>query len=81
MTFVSAIGPRNSDGLFQSPGHGALKACFSGESRARFVSAANVEIVGEKSFKEKELLTQLKDQLTSISELGLTAARADEKTK
>ena len=39
---------------------------------------SNVEIVGEKSFKEKELLTQLKEQITSISELGLTAARADD---
>ncbi|MDQ2919312.1 MAG: BamA/TamA family outer membrane protein [Verrucomicrobiota bacterium] len=39
---------------------------------------ANVEIVGEKSFKEKELISQLKEQITSISELGLTAARADD---
>ncbi len=39
---------------------------------------SNVELVGEKSFKEKDLLTQLKEQITSISELGLTAARADD---
>ena len=41
-------------------------------------SADNIEIVGAQSFKDKELRDQLKEQITSIQELGLTAARADD---
>jgi outer membrane protein insertion porin family len=44
----------------------------------KIAQASNVEIIGEKSFNEKQLLTQLKEQITSIHELGLTAARADD---
>ncbi len=39
---------------------------------------SNVLINGAKSFKEDELRSQLKEQITTISELGLTAARADD---
>src|SRR5207302_1529484 len=48
------------------------------KQKEKIAKASNVEIVGAKSFKEKELLTQLKDQIASIEELGLTAARADD---
>ncbi|MCA1659899.1 MAG: hypothetical protein LC642_05080, partial [Verrucomicrobiaceae bacterium] len=41
-------------------------------------TAENVEINGESAFDEKELRTQLKEQITSINDLGLTAARADD---
>ena len=44
----------------------------------KIAQTSNVEIVGAKSFKEQELRTQLKDQIASIEELGLTAARADD---
>ncbi|MEO5721808.1 MAG: BamA/TamA family outer membrane protein [Chthoniobacterales bacterium] len=39
---------------------------------------ANVEIVGATAFDKKVLLSELKEQLTSIQELGLTAARGDD---
>ncbi len=39
---------------------------------------SNVTIVGATAFKEDELRTQLKEQITAISELGLTAARGDD---
>ena len=39
---------------------------------------ANVTIVGATAFKEEELRSQLKEQLTAIAELGLTAARGDD---
>ncbi|MGZ4967097.1 MAG: BamA/OMP85 family outer membrane protein [Chthoniobacterales bacterium] len=48
------------------------------KQKEKIAKTSNVEIVGAKSFKEKELLTQLKDQIASIEELGLTAARADD---
>ncbi len=44
----------------------------------KIAQTSNVEIVGAKSFKEQELRAQLKDQIASIQELGLTAARADD---
>ncbi|MGZ4967779.1 MAG: hypothetical protein ACXV97_11430, partial [Chthoniobacterales bacterium] len=48
------------------------------KQKEKIAKTSNVEIVGAKSCKEKELLTQLKDQISSIEELGLTAARADD---
>lgn len=39
---------------------------------------ANVDIVGATAFKEDDLRSQLKEQITSIAQLGLTAARADD---
>ncbi|MEP6957039.1 MAG: POTRA domain-containing protein, partial [Chthoniobacterales bacterium] len=39
---------------------------------------SNLTITGATAFKEDELRSQLKEQLTSIAELGLTAARADD---
>ena len=39
---------------------------------------ANVEIVGNTAFSEKELRSQLKEQITFIEQNGLTAARADD---
>src|SRR4051794_12620138 len=44
----------------------------------KVAQASNVEIAGAKSFKETELISQLKEQIASIQELGLTAARADD---
>ncbi len=41
-------------------------------------SAGNVQINGATAFKEEELRTQLAEQITSIQELGLTPARADD---
>lgn len=48
------------------------------KQQEKTAQASNVEIVGATSFKEKELLSQLKEQISSIEELGLTAARADD---
>lgn len=39
---------------------------------------ANVVITGATAFKEEELRSQLKEQITAIADLGLTAARADD---
>lgn len=39
---------------------------------------SNVAIVGASAFKEEELRSQIAEHLTSIAELGLTAARADD---
>ncbi|MEP6821516.1 MAG: BamA/TamA family outer membrane protein [Chthoniobacterales bacterium] len=39
---------------------------------------SNLTIIGATAFKEEELRSQLKEQLTSIAALGLTAARADD---
>jgi len=48
------------------------------KQQEKVAQASNVRIAGAVSFKEKELLSQLKEQITSIEELGLTAARADD---
>lgn len=48
------------------------------KEQEKVAKASNVSIVGATSFKEKELLTQLKEQISSIEELGLTPARADD---
>lgn len=39
---------------------------------------ANVDIEGEKNFSEKELRSQLKEQIATIGDFGLTSARADD---
>src|ERR1700730_1958479 len=39
---------------------------------------STIEFQGQKAFSEKELRSQLKEQITSIDEFGLTAARADD---
>ena len=39
---------------------------------------ANLEIRGNRSFAEKELRSQLKEQLATIDQFGLTTARADD---
>ncbi|HEX8255126.1 MAG TPA: hypothetical protein VF846_18435, partial [Thermoanaerobaculia bacterium] len=41
-------------------------------------TADNVTITGATAFDDKELRTQLKEQITAINDLGLTAARADD---
>ena len=41
-------------------------------------TADNIAITGNTAFDEKELRTQLKEQITAINDLGLTAARADD---
>src|SRR5215213_3179583 len=48
------------------------------KQQEKIAKASNVSIVGATSFKENELLTQLKEQITSIEQLGLTPARADD---
>ena len=40
--------------------------------------AANIEIRGEKAFSDKELRSQLKEQITTIETYGLSAARGDD---
>jgi len=40
--------------------------------------AANIELRGEKAFSEKELRSQLKEQITTIESYGLTPARGDD---
>jgi outer membrane protein assembly factor BamA len=44
----------------------------------KIAKTSNVDINGAVAFKEEELRLQLKEQITAISELGLTAARADD---
>src|SRR5438067_9517852 len=44
----------------------------------RVARNANVEIRGATSFKQDELRSVLKEQITTIQEFGLTAARADD---
>ncbi len=44
----------------------------------KIAQKSNVDFVGATSFKEKELLSVLKEQITSIEQLGLIAARADD---
>ncbi|MEP6686136.1 MAG: hypothetical protein ABJB22_05110, partial [Verrucomicrobiota bacterium] len=45
------------------------------EERAQ---SANIEFRGAVAFSEKELRSQLKEQLTTVDELGLTSARGDD---
>jgi outer membrane protein assembly complex protein YaeT len=44
----------------------------------KVAQSANVEINGAKAFTDKELRSQLKEQITAIQEFGLSAARADD---
>ncbi len=44
----------------------------------KVAQAANLEIRGNIAFAEKELRSQLKEQLTTIEQYGLTTARADD---
>src|SRR5438874_12813290 len=46
------------------------------EKRAQH--ASTIEFRGEKAFDEKELRSQLKEQITTIDDYGLTAARGDD---
>ena len=39
---------------------------------------AQIQFVGERAFSEKELRSQLKEQLTALNEYGLTTARGDD---
>lgn len=48
------------------------------EQKKRAQSSGIVQVAGATAFKEEELRTQLKEQITAIEELGLTAARADD---
>lgn len=49
-----------------------------GKEQEKVAQNANVVINGATAFKEEELRSQLKEQITAISELGLTPARADD---
>src|SRR4051794_4006857 len=46
------------------------------EKVARY--AANIELRGEKTFSDKELRSQLKEQITTIETYGLSPARGDD---
>src|SRR6266853_1630508 len=46
------------------------------EKRAQ--QASVIEFRGQQAFKEKELRTQLKEEITTIDEYGLSSARADD---
>lgn len=48
------------------------------KQQEKIAQNSNVDITGATAFKEDQLRSQLKEQITSISELGLTAARADD---
>ena len=48
------------------------------EQKKAAQAADNIVISGATAFKEEEIRTQLKEQITSINELGVTAARADD---
>lgn len=49
-----------------------------GKEQEKIAQNSNVVINGATAFKEDELRSQLKEQIAAISELGLTAARADD---
>ena len=48
------------------------------KAQERIAKGANVAIIGATAFKDDVLRVQLKEQIASIEELGLTAARADD---
>ena len=48
------------------------------KQQEKVAQQANVEIVGNTAFSEKELRSQLKEQITFIEQNGLTPARADD---
>ncbi len=48
------------------------------KQQEKIAQASNLTITGATTFKEEELRTQLKEQITSIEQLGLTAPRADD---
>ncbi len=48
------------------------------KQQERVAQNSDVTIAGATAFKEDELRSQLKEQITTISELGLTAARGDD---
>ncbi len=50
----------------------------AGKVQEKVAQQANLEIVGNTAFPDKELRSQLKEQLTTIEQFGLTSARADD---
>src|ERR1700731_887247 len=48
------------------------------EQEKRAQATTNVEFSGEQAFKEKDLRSAVKEQLTTIDQYGLTSARADD---
>src|SRR5881409_2076578 len=48
------------------------------EQEKRAKQASIIEFRGEQAFKEKELRTALKEEITTIEDFGLTPARADD---
>src|ERR1700732_1533444 len=48
------------------------------EEKKAAAHANIIDIEGEKSSSEKELRSQLKEQVTTINDFGLTPARADD---
>ena len=48
------------------------------EEKKAAAHANIIDIEGEKSFSEKELRSQLKEQIATINDFGLTPARADD---
>jgi outer membrane protein insertion porin family len=54
------------------------QAATSKAQEKRAQNATGIEFVGERSFGEKELRSQIKEQLATVDEYGLTPARADD---
>ncbi len=50
----------------------------AGKVEEKVAQQANLEIRGTRSFEDKELRSQLKEQLATIEQYGLTSARADD---
>src|ERR1700759_1701626 len=48
------------------------------QEEKKAVRSALVQLEGQKSFRDKELRSQLKEQISTISDFGLTPARADD---
>ncbi len=48
------------------------------KAQEKVAQQANLELRGNRSFTEKELRSQLKEQLATIEQFGLTTARADD---
>src|SRR5437773_699883 len=48
------------------------------KQQEKIAQHANLEIRGNTAFDEKELRSQLKEQITTIEEYGLTSARGDD---
>src|SRR5438477_1373493 len=60
------------------PEQAAREHKFVEHQEEKKAQATNLEIRGATAFKEKDLRSQLKEQIATINDFGLTAARADD---